>query len=945
MAKKLDNDRLISNDLLKPLVEVLDEVLKRLGLMDDELKKVIKTSQELAKTTPLDSYENTKKVEKSLNDVEKAVDGLTENEKKRADVLKKLVEVESEEFKTNALLAEQLKRRQREVKELAQIELDREKGIKTLSTAEKKAAKEAEQANKRRLAQQKAQQKAENERAKERTRNQKELKRQIKAIEKAEQDVVKQEKESEKQIKKLEAESKRLEQQRIREEKVADKLAKTEAFLNREYVKKRKNLEEARDTFNDFFVQTENNRKGLKGLVFRFTSAGKALSRMRKQVKSTDKELSDLDKSTRNAESSIDKLKSTLKKVGAVALGLKLLEGLKESFQANSTSAAVFDKVLGAIAATASVTLNTFVSAIPAFIGLLSSLFAQFQKGALEVKLFAEELKNTFGTGDKKRIKELEDSIASLNKEIENNKGYDDLKKAFKGYFDDVEKAIKASNALVDATQKSRLAVIALNNTLSQEADSIASLSDDVKAITKDSESLLEAEARLEEQSESNVVALQDRAKATKELAIIRAAISDQNVQIAKEERDLALQRVRLTEIGSKDGAKNLEAREQLAQAERALTDAQVQATKDRVMSEREARDIETDLIERNLDFIIDDAEARINANKRIADDETQTFAKRRALTAENRRLGEKSFRDSIDEINKGIKAGKEKLDFDKLAALEDSRLVAQAIENSGLNDKLSARALEIIKTRIAFNQDLSESERDLNKARQEGREVEEEILFLAERLEIIRKNRGETAKELERLESRILQSSLMRINKELDAIKKRREAEAEALRPKIDALEGSTKEEDKIIQESLTRRLQALTGLSKEELDLLKEKAETEIEIETKKNEKIIAQRVKLQETLSTLTDAFFDARFERQNEQLDRQLEAEKTRTQELRDLAKNNVDGATEALATQQKREAEIERRARARKEVTSQAKSILYPVRYCKRKGGSRWTKMR
>jgi len=824
MAKKLENKQLLADDLLKPLVDVLDEALKRIRLMDDELKNLIKTQEKLAKTTPLDSYENIKTVEKSIKDVDQASEKLSNNEKKRIKLLQQLSDLTEDQAQAN----EELRQRANELR------------------------------------------------------------------------------------------------------KSQRELAKENLGLVDTYQNQSEELNKARRQYKNLFLETEKNRKGLKGLAFRFTKTGKELVKLGKEVNKADKKLKKLDNSVgqnvRTVGDYVGALKKgtvSMTKFGAAAVAFKALEGLAKSFQSNSTSAAIFDKTLGAITATVSVTLNTLVSAIPAVLGLLSSLGSQFQKAFLEVKLFGEELKNVFGTGDKKRIKELEDSIASLNKEIENNKGFDDLSKAFDGFFDDVTKAVEASNKLVDATQRSRLAVIALNNTLSKQADSIKSLSDEVKDITQSNESLIEAQVRLESQSGNNLISLQDRAKATKDLFVINAAVAEQNVKIAQEERDLAAQRVRLTEIGSKDGAKNIEAREQLAAADKALAEAQANATKEQLDAQKELADIQNDIIERNLDFEIDATAARIDANAKLIADETQTFAKRRALIVENNRLREKSFRDSIEEISKGIEAGKEKLDFDKLVALNDTKLVAQAIENSGLNDKLAARALEIIKERIAFNQDQFESERDLNQARNEGFEIEQEILFLAERLEIIRANRGENIKELDALEQRILLNDLERINQRLGNIKKLREEEANELKAKIAALEGSTSEEDKVILESYNKRLQALTGLSKEELDLLKEKAETEIEIEQKKNEKIIEQRTKLQETLSELTDAFFDARFARQNEQLDKQLEAEKTRTEQLRELAKNNVEGATESLALQQKREAEIEReRERARKKQAKQ-----------------------
>ena len=88
---------------------------------------------------------------------------------------------------------------------------------------------------------------------------------------------------------------------------------------------------------------------------------------------------------------------------------------------------------------------------------------------------------------------------------------------------------------------------------------------------------------------------------------------------------------------------------------------------------------------------------------------------------------------------------------------MEDSKRIGQAIEDSGLNDKLAQRALDIIRERIAFNQELKESERDLNKSRNEGFDIEEELAFSAERLTILRANRVSSIKELEKLENDIL--------------------------------------------------------------------------------------------------------------------------------------------------------------------------------------------
>ena len=69
--KKVENKNVIADDLLKPLVEVLADALKGVNALDDSMKELLKTSLEIAKTTPLDSLKNIQKVEKGLKNLRK----------------------------------------------------------------------------------------------------------------------------------------------------------------------------------------------------------------------------------------------------------------------------------------------------------------------------------------------------------------------------------------------------------------------------------------------------------------------------------------------------------------------------------------------------------------------------------------------------------------------------------------------------------------------------------------------------------------------------------------------------------------------------------------------------------------------------------------------------------------------------------------------------------
>lgn len=81
--KKISYSDIAENDkILDPLIKELEQVNKLLGLTADGLKLVAKESAEIAKSTPLESFENIEKVEKSIRNTTDAVEELDKVEKR-----------------------------------------------------------------------------------------------------------------------------------------------------------------------------------------------------------------------------------------------------------------------------------------------------------------------------------------------------------------------------------------------------------------------------------------------------------------------------------------------------------------------------------------------------------------------------------------------------------------------------------------------------------------------------------------------------------------------------------------------------------------------------------------------------------------------------------------------------------------------------------------------
>ena len=669
----------------------------------------------------------------------------------------------------------------------------------------------------------------------------------IEDVDKAVEGLTKAEKERlklEQQLKTLRTEQAKdneiIKQQIVAERRQLREQAKERAGLLSQYQQESKRLNDLRKQYKELAIAEKENTKEGKALL-------KNIQALDKRLKEIDDSVGQNQRSVGKYTDALKKLDGTLGKIAGASVVLKVLEGFASAFQSNSRTGAELEKLFGRLTVTISVLVSRFADGIP----VLKSLFSDFVNG---IKRDVLEFQLSFAKapliGNDERAKEIQKELDALAKD--SGKSLSDLSKSFEGVGDEIAKTVAKNDKLIDTTLAYRL---------------------EIAELVKQQSKLLEEEAKLEVASGDNTISLEERKTATEELLLVQQNLNNLEIKIAQKELDLANQRVSTF----KD---DIGAREEVAQATLALETAKAKAVTDTANATKEARDIESDIIERNLDFLIDDFDRRKTINERIIADETFTFAERRALLVETRRLNEQAFKDQQEEINE---LAKTKLDFDKLVTMTDSKEIAGIIAKSGLSDRLAGRALEIIKERIQFNQDLFESERDLDKVESDSNLTKEESILLEEALIKSKKKGADLDAILLELSEKTLQSEIDNLNLKIALLKKGSESEIEA-------------------QKELNAKL----------LEQQQNKADKEESIEAKKQERL----AELAQLGVDSVQQFAQKSFDNTTANIDREISALEQRESTLRALAEKGVENVENNLAIEQKKRAELEaKRAQA------------------------------
>ncbi len=118
-SKPISHEQVYDPRLFDPLKKEIKEVDNLLVATTDSLKGLVAEAAKIAKATPLDSFENIEKVEKSIEDTTKAVKELDKIEKDRLRLQEKLNQLDDERVKSNFDLKEQIRLQTKELRDNA----------------------------------------------------------------------------------------------------------------------------------------------------------------------------------------------------------------------------------------------------------------------------------------------------------------------------------------------------------------------------------------------------------------------------------------------------------------------------------------------------------------------------------------------------------------------------------------------------------------------------------------------------------------------------------------------------------------------------------------------------------------------------------------------------------------------------------------------------------
>lgn len=208
--------------------------------------------------------------------------------------------------------------------------------------------------------------------------------------------------------------------------------------------------------------------------------------------------------------------------------------------------------------------------------------------------------------------------------------------------------------------------------------------------------------------------------KAQEDLQKVERDLANERVAQAKRARDLLQKNL---EAAERQGAqRTLDEKEQLAQLNAAVAASLAERERLTLEADQRRRQLRSDELERDLDILIDGLDNQKSINERIIADETIAFADRQKLQDDTEKLALDSFDRQISTIQKTTDA---RIDASKLLAEQDAIALLEQIRALGLTEIFEGRLLEVIRDRRTAQQDLNETQKDLDDESAERQENE----------------------------------------------------------------------------------------------------------------------------------------------------------------------------------------------------------------------------
>ncbi len=581
-------------------------------------------------------------------------------------------------------------------------------------------------------------------------------------------------------------------------------------------------------TFNDLDDQLREINKTAK-------DGRRDVGRYSDAIEDTEKSVKSLGEKLDDTKKDVKSLGEAFKTLGIVTVILQAFDLMKDAFTSNSESAGDLQKIYEKLTISIAVFVNRASKLLPA-------LELGFDKMLASMKLGFAELTNVFGNNEEE-IKKYKKEIEELNK-----KQIPSITETFAGMTEEIEKLIKVNDQLIDNTIKYRKEIVDLE---------------------KDIADLRKTQAEQQVQADDTTRSLEDQAKAQEQLNITNDKLLSLEIEIAQKRFELANDNAKVNKF-------SIEAQEELAEAVSNLAEKEAEQIQLKAEGQRALREIERDALERRLDFLIDDFDNQKTVNERIIASEKETLERRRAILEDTQTLAEASFKKQQEELNKNLdEQGKATLDFEELQKMTSSEAIARKIQESGLDDILAGRALEIIRERRTANQDLKEALQDVTDSEKEAQEIKSETLLTQQALNELEKEGVDLQLVLSNLEEKRLQNAINNLEKRLELAK-----------------EGS-----------------------KEYLEIENELSQKLLEQQTNRQDKQVENDEEFYSTSFSALKQFTDKITDATLNSIDKDLEANQDRQESLKRLAEEGDETAEQNLANTQKRQAELEREREA------------------------------
>jgi len=517
----------------------------------------------------------------------------------------------------------------------------------------------------------------------------------------------------------------------------------------------------AQETMNQKISESRNEEIGT---LKRLEAQNSALRAEQKKLNLDSEEglkrnkeiVNQINANTEAIKSYSDEQSKARQSVGGYAAGIEEAAGAMGGLGGASGQAISGLKAIGTAAKFALGPIGLIISAIALVVGAVKSFFTSTQEGQDKLKKLQAIFKLVFGYLNeiladigKKIVAVFEnpkEAILSFFKLLKENiinrfEGLLELIPAlaksigllFKGEFKEAGKVaadavLKVTTGVENATDK----ITAFGQKAKDAYDQISAA---IARAVLEAERLRKAEIALEE---ANIRATKSLAELNKQ-AELQSAIADDSTKSFEERQkaadlsrkaseeaalvaiDLAQKELAIINIKNEQ----LEANGQLlrenqleqAEAQAKLIDAEKNFTLIKQNNAKQRAEIDRDLFEKNLDYLLDNFDNIKTINEQIAADDKQSFEKRLEIIESTKQLGEQAFAEQIKQLQTRTN---ETINANDLINESDSKRLIEKVRLLKLDEIEETRLLEVLRDRRTAINDLATAERDILEAQYE---------------------------------------------------------------------------------------------------------------------------------------------------------------------------------------------------------------------------------